>query len=109
MSRPTSRLWKRRAGYVLRIREPDWHEYRLFKGLGVNLNLHVFTVGSEEIDRVLTLRDWLRKNPGDRELYAEEKRKLARQKWRCVQNYADAKSKVIEAIISRARASKGQV
>ncbi len=97
------------AGYVLRIREPDWYEHRLFKGPGVNLNLHVFTVGSGEIERVLTLRDWLRENPSDREHYGEEKRRLARQKWRYVQNYADAKSKVIEAIISRARASKGQI
>ncbi len=96
------------AGYVLRIREPDWHEHRLFKGPWVNLNLHVFTVGSGEIERVLTLRDWLRENPSDRELYAEEKRRLAAQKWRYVQNYADAKSKLIEAIISRARASTGQ-
>ncbi len=97
------------ASYVLRIREPDWYEHRLFKGPGVNVSLHVFTVGSEEIDRVLTLRDWLRANPSDRELYAEEKRKLARQKWHYVQSYADAKSKVIETIISRARASKKQV
>ena len=69
----------------------------------------MFTVGSEEIERVLTLRDWLRKNPGERDYYTEAKRKLARQEWRFVQNYADAKSKVVEGIISRARASAGQV
>jgi len=97
------------AGYVLRVREPDWHEHRLFKGPRVNINLHVFTVGSAEIERLLTLRDWLRNNTRDRELYAEEKRKLARQNWRYVQNYADAKSEVIEGIISRARTSAGQV
>jgi GrpB-like predicted nucleotidyltransferase (UPF0157 family) len=34
------------AGYVLRIREPDWHEHRLFKGPDTNINLHVFTQGS---------------------------------------------------------------
>ena len=88
---------------MLRIREPDWHDHRLFKGPGVNLNLHVFTVGSEEIERVLTVRDWLRKNPGERNYYAEAKWKLARREWRYVQNFADAKSKVVEAIISRAR------
>ncbi len=95
------------AGYVLRIREPDWHQHRLFKGPDINLNLHVFTLGSEEIERVLTLRDLLRNNPSERGLYAEAKKKLADQKWRYVQNYADAKSKVIEGIISRARASTG--
>jgi len=94
------------AGYVLRVREPDWYEHSLFKGPGINLNLHVFTAWVKEIERVLILRDWLRENPGDRELYAEEKRKLAGEKWRYVQNYADAKSKVIEPIISRARESK---
>src|SRR4051812_33330688 len=30
------------AGYVLRIREPDWHEHRLFKGPDTDVNLHVF-------------------------------------------------------------------
>jgi len=93
------------GGYVLRVREPDWHQHRLFKGPDTNINLHVFTIGSVEIERVLLLRDWLRKNQMDRELYADTKRKLASQKWKYVQNYADAKSKVVEAIISRARAS----
>lgn len=96
------------AGYILRIREPDWHQHRLFKGPDTNINLHVFTVGSNEIVRVLMLRDWLRKNADDRNLYAEAKRQLARQNWRYVQNYADAKSNVIEGIISRAVASTGK-
>ncbi len=96
------------AGYILTIREPDWHQHRLFKGPDTNINLHVFTVGSNEIVRVLMLRDWLRKNADDRNLYAEAKRQLARQNWRYVQNYADAKSNVIEGIISRAVASTGK-
>jgi GrpB-like predicted nucleotidyltransferase (UPF0157 family) len=91
------------AGYVLRIREPDWYQHRLFKGPETNINLHVFSKGSTEIERVLLLRDWLRENEEDRRLYAETKRRLAGQTWRYVQNYADAKSSVIEAIILRAR------
>lgn len=94
------------AGYRLTIREPDWHQHRLFKGPDTNINLHVFTVGSPEIERHLLLRYWLRANPKERELYAETKNKLASQKWHYVQNYADAKSTVIEEIISRARASQ---
>jgi GrpB-like predicted nucleotidyltransferase (UPF0157 family) len=35
------------AGYVLRIREPDWFEHRLFKGPDTDINLHVFTQGCE--------------------------------------------------------------
>src|SRR6266568_2030474 len=27
------------AGYVLGIREPDWHEHRMFKGPDTNINL----------------------------------------------------------------------
>src|SRR6266571_8622085 len=92
------------AGYVLRIREPDWHQHRFFKGPDTNINLHVFTQGSEEIRSVLLLRDWLRKDQTDRELYAETKRKLASQQWKYVQHYADAKSKVVETIILHARA-----
>ena len=93
------------AGYVLRIREPDWHQHRLFKGPDININLHVFTQGSEEIQRTLLLRDWLRTNKADRELYARTKRELAGKKWKYVQNYADAKSEVIEGILERAQAS----
>jgi GrpB-like predicted nucleotidyltransferase (UPF0157 family) len=37
------------------------------------------------------LRDWLRTNEADRELYARSKRNLADKKWKFVQNYADAK------------------
>ena len=93
-----------KVGYVLRIREPEWHQHRLLKGPDTNINLHVFTEGSEEIQRVLLLRDWLRNDQADRELYAETKRKLAGQKWKYVQHYADAKSKVVETIILHARA-----
>src|SRR6266705_4672296 len=90
------------AGYVLRIREPDWHQHRLFKGPDTNINLHVFTQGSEEIQRTLLLRDWVRTNEADRELYARTKRSLARRKWKYVQNYADAKSEVVKAILESA-------
>ena len=93
------------AGYVLRIREPDWHQHRLFKGPDTNINLHVFTQGSEEILRTLMLRDWLRTSEADRELYARSKRNLASKKWKYVQNYADAKSEVIEEILERAKIS----
>jgi GrpB-like predicted nucleotidyltransferase (UPF0157 family) len=94
------------AGYVLRIREPGWHEHRLFKGPETDINLHVFSEGDGEVDRMLVFRDRLRAHPGDRDLYLRTKRKLARKKWRYVQNYADSKSKVVESIIARGRASR---
>jgi GrpB-like predicted nucleotidyltransferase (UPF0157 family) len=92
------------AGYVLRIREPGWHEHRLFKGPDTVVNLHVFSFGSSEIERTVALRDRLRSDPADRELYARTKRELASRTWRYVQNYADAKSEVIGEILSRAGA-----
>jgi GrpB-like predicted nucleotidyltransferase (UPF0157 family) len=94
------------AGYVLRIREPDWYQHRLFKGPTIDLNLHIFTVGCEEVERVLLFRDWLRTNEADRELYARTKRELAGQRWTYIQNYADAKSAVVQAILARAQAAR---
>jgi GrpB-like predicted nucleotidyltransferase (UPF0157 family) len=90
------------AGYVLRIREPDWYEHRVFRGPDTNVNLHVFSEGCPEIDRMLGFRDWLRSNPADRELYERTKRELAAKKWDYVQDYADAKTAVVEEIVARA-------
>jgi len=89
------------AGYVLRIREPDWFEHRLFKGPDTDINMHVFSEGSAEIDRMLGFRDRLRADEGDRELYARTKRRLAGQQWRHVQHYAQAKSDVVGQILGR--------
>ena len=90
------------AGYVLRIREPDWFEHRVFKGPDTNVNLHTFTEGCEEIDRMLAFRDRLRTNDADRELYERAKRDLAGRDWKYVQNYADAKTTVVAEIMERA-------
>jgi len=90
------------AGYVLRIREPDWYEHRVFKGPDTNVNLHVFSEGCPEIDRMLRFRDWIRSNQADRELYERMKRELAGKEWKYVQDYADAKTAVVREILTRA-------
>jgi len=90
------------AGYRLHIREPGWYEHRLFQGPEESVNLHVFSAGCPEIGRMLAFRDWLRSNESDRELYARSKRELARREWKYTQNYADAKTAVVEEILSRA-------
>ena len=92
------------AGYVLRIREPEWFEHRLLKGPDTNVNVHVYSEGCAEISRYLQFRDRLRSNDGDRELYESTKRELATQEWKYVQNYADAKTAVIREIVARASA-----
>jgi GrpB-like predicted nucleotidyltransferase (UPF0157 family) len=95
------------AGYVLHIREPDWYEHRMFKGPDTAVNLHVFSPGCPEIERMLLFRDWLRGNASDRRLYERTKRELARREWAYGQHYADAKAPVVEEIIARARRVKG--
>jgi GrpB-like predicted nucleotidyltransferase (UPF0157 family) len=94
------------GGYVLRIREPEWFEHRVFKGPDTNVNLHVFSAGCEEVDRMLLFRDWLRENEADRELYANAKRDLAAREWKYVQQYADAKTAVVHEIMARAEAKR---
>jgi GrpB-like predicted nucleotidyltransferase (UPF0157 family) len=94
------------AGYALRIRETNWYEHRMFKGRETEINPHVFSSGCPEIDRMLMFRDWLRSHAADRELYARTKRALARNEWKYMQNYADAKTGVIEEILARARADR---
>ncbi len=94
------------AGYVLVIREPDWHEHRVFKGPDTNVNMHVFSPGDSEIDRILGFRNWLRTHPEDRERYERTKRDLAAREWKYVQNYADAKTEIVEAIIAKAMAAR---
>ncbi len=91
------------AGYQLRVREPAFHEHRMVRSQAHDVHIHVFTLGSSEIDRYLLFRDWLRGHPDDRALYARTKRDLSAQDWPSMQAYADAKTGVVEAIIQRAR------
>ncbi len=91
------------AGYVLRLRDPEWFEHRLFKGPGIEINLHVFSVGCPEIEAMTRFRDHLRADAADRRIYEETKRALAARPWATVQDYADAKTEVVEAIKARAR------
>jgi len=95
------------AAYVLRIREPDWYEHRMFKGPDTGINLHVFSSGCRETDRMLLFRDWLRSNESDRRLYERTKKELARNNWKYMQNYADAKTSVVEEILMRAQKNSG--
>ena len=90
------------AGYVLRIREPEWHQHRMFKGPDTNINLHVYTEGCVETERMIGFRDHLRTNAEDRGLYERTKRELAEREWKYMQAYADAKTKVVEEILGRA-------
>jgi len=97
------------AGYVLRVREPDFEEHRMFRTPEKDVHVHVLSPGSREVERLLLLRDHLRDNEEDRELYAGTKRELASRDWPSMQHYADAKTGIIEDILARAsRSSREQ-
>lgn len=99
-------------GYTLAIREPDWYEHRVLRRQDLapgaaSANLHVFPEGCEETARMLRFRDWLRAHDDDRDLYARTKRTLAERTWEYLQNYADAKTGVVEGILARAEEGAG--
>ena len=85
------------VGYVVRIREsePEWYDHRVLKGPDTNVNLHVFSDGCVELERMVGFRDWLRSHDDDRDLYERTKRDLVTRDWQYVQNYADAKTDVV--------------
>jgi len=90
------------AGYVLRIREPDWFDHRMFIDSDPTVQVHVFAADSTEIVRMLAFRDRLRTHDDERHLYETTKRELGARRWTYVQDYADAKGEVVEGIIARA-------
>jgi GrpB-like predicted nucleotidyltransferase (UPF0157 family)/trans-aconitate methyltransferase len=92
------------AGYVLNIREPDWEQHRYFKGPDTNINLHVYSPSTTQVERYMLFRDRLRSHGSERDLYAVTKRELAARKWEYIQDYSDAKNEVIDEIIERAKA-----
>ena len=92
------------AGYVLRVREPDWHQHRMFRTPERDVHIHIFSPGCVEVTRHLAFRDRLRRNVEDRLLYESVKRKLAAEDWPDMNAYARAKSEAVEAIIARALA-----
>jgi GrpB-like predicted nucleotidyltransferase (UPF0157 family) len=92
------------AGYTLHIREPGWYQHRLLKYTNPDVHLHVFGPDCEEVERLLMMRDWLRRNEADRALYERTKRELAQRDWTYTQQYADAKTAIVQEILARAQA-----
>ena len=91
------------AGYVLRVREPG---HRLVRTPERDVHVHVLQVGDEAADDYLLLRDHLREDPLDRDLYETTKRDLLGRDWDDMNAYAEAKTEVITAIKDRARRSR---
>ncbi len=87
-------------GYYIRVREPEWFEHRVFRGPAEDVNLHVFTEGASEVDRMIRFRDRLRSDAADRMRYEMRKKILASREWGSVQDYADAKSEIVEQLLA---------
>lgn len=93
-------------GYVLHLREPDWFEHRLLRHRDPAANLHVFGPHCVEVERMIRFRDLLRAREDLRQDYGDTKRELAARHWDYVQDYADAKSHVVERILSEPQAGR---
>ncbi|MEV0425315.1 GrpB family protein [Micromonospora sp. NPDC050495] len=87
------------AGYVLRTRDLDWYEHRCLWNHGHSVNLHVFGPDCDEYLRHLILRDWLRTHPEDRDRYAAEKHRVARDHPMDMALYVQGKSAIIIDIL----------
>jgi GrpB-like predicted nucleotidyltransferase (UPF0157 family) len=97
------------AGYVLRVREPDWHQHRMFRTPQLDVHVHVFSQGCAAFGRDIAFRNHLRRSTEDRLLYESVKRKLAEQDWPDMNAYAQAKTDVVEQILARALRDVGGV
>lgn len=76
------------------------------QGPDTDINLHVFSENASEIERMLRFRDWLRTNDADRDKYAQTKRNLAQRTWPHVQDYANAKTQIVQEIMDRANTAR---
>jgi len=94
------------AGYVLRVREPNWNEHRMFRTLNKDVHVHIYSAGCPEIQRNLAFRDRLRRNALDRRRYEQVKRELAAKEWPDMNAYAQAKTEIIESIIATSTSKK---
>lgn len=94
-----------RAGYILRVREPQFDEHRMFRTPDLDVHIHVFSPGCSEIERYLIFRDRLRTSTADRLRYEQAKRTLAARSWLDMNAYADAKTEIVESILAAARSA----
>jgi SAM-dependent methyltransferase len=78
----------------------------MYRTPDMSVHVHLWQADSSEIERHLAFRDWLRSHPADRALYEHVKRKLAEREWADRNDYAQAKTPVINAIMRRANGQK---
>jgi GrpB-like predicted nucleotidyltransferase (UPF0157 family) len=89
------------AGFVLRIREPDWEEHRLLTDGDLTINLHAFSPGAIEPQRHVLFREWLRSHRDDREDYARLKIELGQRGFTDGMDYNNHKAALVYDIYER--------
>ncbi len=67
-----------------------------------DVRVHIFSTGCVEVARHIAFRNRLRSHAEDRLRYEALKRELAKEDWPDMDAYAQAKSEVVEEIITRA-------
>ena len=87
-------------GLRLRVRE---HGHRMLRTAELDFHVHVLPPATAEQIDYLDLRDWPRVSAADRALYESTKRRLAANTWSDMNHYADAKSAVIQQILTHTR------
>ncbi|MFD1505031.1 GrpB family protein [Georgenia yuyongxinii] len=88
------------SGYEMRVREPG---HRMVRTEQRDVHVHILELEDPAAGDYLLLRDHLRIDQADRELYEATKRDLTRRDWPDMNAYADAKTAVIDEIKGRAR------
>lgn len=88
-------------GFQLIVREPRFHEHRLFHLEKPKINLHVFAKNCPETIRHLLFRDWLRQSPEDCQLYANAKLAAVKDCRLDIAKYHENKQKVVHEIYTK--------
>ena len=89
------------AGFLLRVREPEWEEHRVVAIEAPKTNLHVWSPGSIEPQRHAAFRDWLRTHDADREEYGALKTELAGRGFGDVMDYNNHKAALVYDLYER--------
>ena len=78
---------------------PGRRYFRKHNAMGVRSHhVHVFEVGSAQIDRHLAFRDYMRTHPHDARAYSDLKRQLAKAHPTDIEAYMDGKDAFIQAM-----------
>lgn len=88
----------RSAAYEPCVTEP---RHRMYRTPARDVHVHLW-MDEQDVQRHLLFRDRLRSDADDRELYLHVKRLLAQRDWNEQNDYAQAKSGVVSAIVRRA-------